>query len=95
MVTFGGQGYDRIWLDDPEGWDKVSLQAKIDRIVWEDQSTNTSGGKNKQKHGPILSKMNSCMKFILSKIYVLQSKYTLLLLTRHKVYNLLHYFLSF
>ena len=44
VVTYGGQGYDRIWLDDPEGWDKVSLQAKIDGIIWEDQSTNTSGG---------------------------------------------------
>ena len=69
MVTFGGQGYDRIWLDDPEGWDKVSLKAKIDTIVWEDQSTNTSGGKSKLTHGSILSKINTSVKFILSKYF--------------------------
>ena len=44
VLTYGGQAYPKIWLDDERGWNKETLKDEIDKVIWEDQSTNTSGG---------------------------------------------------
>ena len=45
VLTYGGMAYPKIYLNDPAAMDKDKLLYEIEKIGWEDQSTNTSGGK--------------------------------------------------